>query len=132
MSGGMAGFRRHEDSDLYQLADAARVQVHRVVKLQPFARHWKLVDQVLNSANSACANIAEGFSRFLPKDHARFLRIAKGSLSETIEHIKDARLRGAVTPEDEKIIASLCRRSRGACTGLIRYLEGQEKPPGGR
>ena len=128
----MAGFRRHEDSDLYQLADAARNHVHRVVKLQEFARHWKLVEQILKSSNSACANIAEGFSRFLPKDHAKFLRIAKGSLSETIEHLKDARLRGALGTDDEKTIASLCRRSRGACTGLIRYLEGQDDPPGRR
>jgi four helix bundle protein len=127
----MAGFRRHEDSDVYQLADAAREHVLRVVKQPAFARHFKLVEQILKSSNSACANMAEGFSRYLPGDHARFLRIAKASLSETIEHIKDARLRGVVSGEDEKTIASLCRRSRGACIGLIRYLDGLEGPPGG-
>ena len=115
--------RSHEESDAYQLAVEARRHIQRLVKEPPFSRDFDLVRQIVKSSNSACANMGEGFSRFLPRDHANFLRIAKASLTETIEHIRAAVGRGFVGREDAQTITSLCRRSRGACTQWIIYLE---------
>jgi four helix bundle protein len=123
----MPGLRTHLDSDAYKLADEVRRRVHRIVKQPAFRTDFDLVRQILKSSNSACANIAEGFSRFLPRDHAQFLRIAKASLSETIEHLTDAHGRGLVDREALLTIASFARRSRGACTQWIRYLEGCDR-----
>jgi len=75
------------------------------------------------AAESPCPNIAEGFSRFYPREFARFVRIAKGSLSELLDHLKLAVRRQLIDPETAKSLDSLTRRARGACTGLIRYLE---------
>jgi four helix bundle protein len=39
-------------------------------------------EQLRESSDSVPANVAEGFGRYLPKENAHFVRIAKGSLLE--------------------------------------------------
>ena len=126
VSTGMAGLRSHEESDSYTLAAEVRRRVQRAVKGPAFRVQFDLVKQILKSSSSACANMAEGFSRHRPKEHAAFLRIAKASLSETIEHLRDAHGRGLIDAAVMLTIASYARRSRGACTQWIRYLGGEE------
>jgi hypothetical protein len=73
-------------------------------------------------------NGCEGFSRYRPKEFARFLEIAKSSLTEIIEHMSEVRGSGLATPEEIREVCSYARRSRGAMTKLIRYLD--NNPPG--
>ena len=124
----VAGFRDASEFDVWMLSDQLRQRVRVLVARQAFARHFKLRDQLSSAAESPCPNLTEGFSRYHPKDHARFVRNAKGSLSETIEHLKSAAAFGLI---DEREVAELCRlarRARGAATGLIQYLEKATAP----
>lgn len=118
--------RSHEQSDTYQLAAEARKRIVALARRAPFSRDYDLVRQILASSQSACANMAEGFSRFHDRDHARFLEVAKASLSETIEHLKAAVERGHITPAEMRETGLLCRRSRGACTRWILYLDSKQ------
>lgn len=77
----------------------------------------------MRAGESACANIAEGFCRFYPKEFARFLRIARGSLAETAEHLRSAVLRGLIEQAEADAIVLLTLRARGACSRLIQYLD---------
>jgi four helix bundle protein len=119
----MAGVRDHRELHAWQLADAVRTEVRELTARPEFRANIELRTQLRRSSESACANIAEGFSRYYPRDFARFLRIAKGSLSETIEHVSTAADSGLISLNDAVRINSLARRARGACTQLIRYLE---------
>jgi four helix bundle protein len=58
----------------------------------------------------------------------RFVRIAKGSLSEVIVHIGTARDKGLAIEAEFKDIRNYARRARRAATGLIRYLETAKRP----
>ena len=93
--------------------------------------HQDLRSQLTRAADSACANMAEGFARFYPKEHARFLRIAKASLAEVVDRLRSAVLRQLITQEESDRISRLADRSQGACTRLIRYLESCD-PHGGK
>lgn len=118
----MAGIRDYRDFDAWKLANEVRVRIHRITTRPGFREHLWLRAQLRRAANSSCVNTGEGFSRFWPRDFARFLDIAKGSLTEIIEHMPEAVAFDLVTVEEADEISSFARRSRGAVTGLIRYL----------
>ena len=124
----MAGVRDHTQLEVWQLADAIRREVYRLTASPQFFKHLHLRDQLRRAADSVCPNIAEGFARYFPRDFARFLRIAGGSLSELMDHLSVARERGLLEPKEAEALMSLTRRAKGACTRLIRYLQGAKEP----
>ena len=71
---------------------------------------------------------AEGYSRYHPRDFGSFVRIAKASLSEIIEHLSAAKSKNLISDTERKDICGLARRGRGAATRLILYLETAEAP----
>jgi four helix bundle protein len=124
----VAGVSRHEDLDVYKLSEQVEDKVRVILERPALRRDFELWDQLKRSSESPCPNLAEGFSRFYPKDHARFVRNAKGSLSETIVHMTRARTKGLTTDAETSEIITLAKRARGAANGLIRYLESAPPP----
>ena len=80
MSGQIESFR---DLIVWQKAMELAATVYRLAKLMPRAEEYRLTSQLLRSAASVPANIAEGHSRGTRKDYANFISIARGSLAET-------------------------------------------------
>jgi four helix bundle protein len=78
---------RSEFRDLaaYQRAAALAVELHKAVPKWPPLERWTIGPQVLRSAGSIGANIAEAAGRYHRGDRRRFLLTARGSLLET-EH----------------------------------------------
>ena len=127
----MAGFRDHEEFDAWQLANELRTRMRPILARPDLRNDFDLGKQLRRATKSPCPNIAEGFSRFNPRDFANFVRIAKASLSEFIDHMKEAEACGYTTPAETAELIVLARRARGAAVGLIQYLE-HAKPPRGR
>ncbi len=79
----------YRDLDVYQRASALFPRIYKIV------RSWKTIDQqelgsqLIRSANSIHANIAEGLGKS-KQDARRYLGIALGSSDETASHLKDA------------------------------------------
>jgi four helix bundle protein len=119
----VATARDFTELEAWQLADQVRQEIDRITSTPAFRRYPKLQEQFLDAADSACSNTAEGFSRFKPRDFARFVRISRGSLSEILDRLISARRRGLITQSDFDFISSLAKRARAACTGLINYLD---------
>ena len=124
----MAGLRNHRHFDAWKLSARVRTEVRKLLAHHGFQRELDLRDQLRRSARSPCPNIAEGFARYHPKDFARFVRIARGSLSETIEHLEDAVEEGIITDSQAAASIEFAERAMGACTRLICYLESAEAP----
>lgn len=74
-----------ENLRIYQLAESIADHVWEItVKWDPFARDT-IGRQIVRSADSIGANIAEGVGRWGLQDQKRFIYIARGSVNETVQ-----------------------------------------------
>jgi four helix bundle protein len=97
-----------------------------LVKKFPIDEKFRLVDQIVRSSRSIGNNLAEGHGRFHYQDNIRFCIIARGSLSETLDHL--------IVALDEKIITEEILQSfqpeYESClkliNGYIQYLKSKK------
>jgi four helix bundle protein len=78
--------------------------------------------------SSGPANIAEGFAHYKHKECAKYVRVAKGSLAETDNHLGDGIDRGHWTRERSETARRLADRAIGATTEWLKYLMSSEEP----
>ena len=92
---------------VYQLSEKLADAVWDIVlEWKPFARDT-LGKQVVRSADSVGANIAEGTGRGSYQDSRRFVRTARGSLNETKHWLRSAFRRGLLTKEQIETLKTL-------------------------
>ena len=94
----MAAFKKFEEIIAWQLSTQLKIQVDEFLNRPDFKRKFKLVDQLSDAVRSAPRNIAEGHMRgFKHKEFIFFLRIARGSLGEVLNHLLDAHRQRLIT-----------------------------------
>ena len=76
--------------DVWKKGRDLKKQIEILSKTFPFEEKYRLTDQIIRSVRSINANIAEGHGRFTYKDQLHFCIQARGSLSETLNHLIDA------------------------------------------
>jgi len=67
--------------------------------------------------------MAEGFGRYQPGEFAHKMRIAKGELQETYDHLDKGLEQQYLSSTDHTEMISLANRAIGASTNFVRYLE---------
>jgi|SRR5665213_3313798 len=80
----MASFTELET---WKQARKIRNMISGLVKKFPTEEKFRLADQIIRSSRSIGNNIAEGHGRFHYLDNIRFCIMARGSLSETLDHM---------------------------------------------
>jgi four helix bundle protein len=89
---------RFQDLQVYRLAEQLADEIWKTVnQWEPLAKDT-LGKQIIRSADSVGANIAEGVGRGRSLDNQRFVRIARGSLYETQHWLRRAYSRNLLTP----------------------------------
>jgi four helix bundle protein len=119
----VAGFRSFRDFGAWQLAYALRRAMLPLCRRILRAKDFKLHEQVREAARSAPRNIAEGFARYKHKDFARFVRIAKASEVELLNHLEEAGDAGYLSEVERRTLEHAAKKAIKAANGLIRYLE---------
>lgn len=76
--------------EVWKKARALKNELWLLVKTFTSDEKFRLCDQIVRSARSITATLAEGHGRFTFKDQLHFCIIARGSLSETLNHLIDA------------------------------------------
>jgi len=125
----VSGASRYEDLVVWRLSKQLREGVLALTATGPASRDFRFRDQIRDSAASAARNIAEGFGRGGDAEFAAFLRIARGSLTETHNSLGDGRDRGYFTDVQTDGLQFLAGRAAKAASGLIRYLESPAADP---
>jgi four helix bundle protein len=74
--------RTHKDLDLWKDSINMVVEIYRITKGFPKEESYGLTSQIRRAIISIPANISEGSAKNYPAEFIRYLRIARGSLSE--------------------------------------------------
>ena len=125
----MAGFKDVREIVAWQLAHELKMLADAVLARPEVSRRFKFCDQLSDAARSGPRNIAEGFARFKHKEFAQFVRIAKGSEAEVLNHFIDARDLRLLSDEEFLHAEHTAKRALKAANGLIRFLESTPDPP---
>ena len=125
--------RRHESRSPTVHAVACVAGVLRVqegglchVLESPLARDWERRDQLEDSVAGPPGHIAERFGRFNPLDFARFTVIARSSLMESQNHLRDAVDKNYISESTRLELDALAEAAIGEVTGLMEYLQSPE------
>ena len=124
----MAGWRSVEEIDAYVLAVQLRDAITLFTESGRAARDFGYRDQIRDSSSSVTKNLAEGFDRYDHGEFAYHANVAKGSLGETIDALKDGKAKRYIADDEFDRLCALAERARKATGGLIRYLKSSQAP----
>ena len=96
-----------EELEVYQMSERLGDHVWEVVKAWDYLAENTIGTQLVRSADSIGANIAERTGRGSFADNKRFVRIARGSLYETRHWLRRAYQRDLLSEEDTTTLRSL-------------------------
>jgi len=96
----MPGFRDFREIAAWQLSRDVRTLAYKLLAKPEVATDFEFRDQLKDAARSAPRNVAEGFARYKHKEFAQFVRIAKGSMAEVLDHFVDAVDNAYLTPAE--------------------------------
>ncbi|MEH2024128.1 four helix bundle protein [Nostoc sp.] len=88
-----------EELEVYKLSEKLANEIWHIVKQWDKFAQDTIGKQIVRSADSICANIAEGRGRYNYQDNKRFIKIARGSLYETISWLRLAYTRQLLSKE---------------------------------
>ena len=125
----MAGWKDFREIVAWQYARDLKLHVDEYLQRPHVQKKYRLHDQLYDAVRSGPSNIAEGFGKYGNKEFARYVRIAKGSEVEVLNHLIDLRDQRLIS-EDELLQAEhAVRKAIRAAVGLIQHLENTPDPP---
>ncbi|AFZ23538.1 S23 ribosomal protein [Cylindrospermum stagnale PCC 7417] len=99
--------RRFQELRVYQLSERLADDIWKIVSGWESWPRDTLGKQIIRSADSIGANIAEGVGRGSYQDNRRFVKIARGSLYETQHWLRRAYSRNLLTDEQIRALKLL-------------------------
>ena len=81
---GVSDFR---DLEVWRWCRDLRRDIETFCERLPRKEQTRLVDQMVRASRSVTANVAEGFGRFHYLETVQSCRMARGSLSELLDHL---------------------------------------------
>lgn len=121
------GYQNFEELEVWKKARELKKEIGELVKTFPFEEKYRLTDQLIRSSRSVNAQIAEGHGRRTWPDRLRFSVIARGSLSETLNHLIDALDEEYISEEQLIYYRNKISEVEKLLNGYIGYLEKRSK-----
>ncbi len=112
-----------EKLEIYQLAEKLADEIWFIVEQWQYFEKDTVGKQIVRSADSVGANIAEGNGRYSYKDNQRFIRIARGSLNETRHWLRKAYTRNLLTNKEIERLKPIIEDLTFKLNGYLRYLK---------
>jgi len=114
------------DLETWKQSRKIRNTISDLVKRFPVDEKFRLTDQVIRSSRSIGNNLAEGHGRFHYQDNIRFCIMARGSLTETLDHLIIALDENIITEEILQSFQSEYESCLKLINGYIQYLKSKK------
>ncbi len=112
-----------EKLEVYQLSEKIADSIWKIViAWDSFARDT-VGKQIVRAADSIGANIAEGSGRGSHQDNRRFVRIARGSLYETIHWLRRSYMRKLLSQSEVKALRVLVEELSPKLNAFLRSVD---------
>ena len=112
-----------EELEAWKSARELRKAISEMVKNFPSEEKFSLTNQIIRSSRSISSNIAEGFGRFHYQENIQFCRQARGSLSETLNHLICAHDERYIDEKTYKSLRDMIENCWKILNGYIAYLK---------
>lgn len=116
-------YKGYKELECYVQARLLRQYVSSLVKKFPSHEKFLLVSQIIDSSRSITRNMAEGYGRFTYADTKNFFVIARGSTTETMDHLTTAFDELYITQEELIEGERKCELVFKLINGYIGYLD---------
>lgn len=120
-------YKGYKELECYIQARLLRVFISDLVKKIPTHEKFLLIAQVVDSSRSVTRNIAEGYGRYTFTDTRNFFIIARGSVTETMDHLSTAFDEKYITEDELSNGEQKCELVFKLINGYIAYLDKSKK-----
>jgi four helix bundle protein len=121
--------KRFEELNGWQKSRELVREVYKTCQDGQLKRDFGLRDQLCRAAVSSMSNIAEGFARKNDREFARFLDIAKGSVTEVQSLLYVSLDAGYIERGEFNRLYKLAGEAASLITGLTSYLRQSRSDP---
>jgi four helix bundle protein len=121
------GYQSFEELDVWKKARELKNEIAGLVRSFPAEEKYRLSDQLIRSSRSVDTQIAEGHGRRTWPDRLRFCVVARGSLSETLNHLIDALDEKYINEEQLNYFRSKINEVEKLLNGYINFFEEKSK-----
>ena len=111
-----------ENLEIYQLSEKLADEIWEIVLGWNSLAQDTVGKQIIRSADSVGANIAEGSGRGSNQDYKRFLKISRGSLYETRHWLRRAFKRKLLTNEQIKSLTPTLEKLTPKLNAYLRSI----------
>ena len=112
-----------EKLQVYQLSEKLADNIREIVVTWDSFAKDTVGKQIVRAADSIGANIAEGSGRGSLPDNRRYVRIARGSLYETIHWLRRSYLRKLLSPTEVKKLRALVEELSPKLNAFLRSVD---------
>ncbi len=122
----MTSHQGFENLEVYKISEEISDLVWEIVYKWEYLAKDTVGKQLVRSADSVGANIAEGTGRGSFQDNKRFVRIARGSLYETRHWLRRAHKRGLLSTEDTNQLKPMLEELAPRLNAYLRSIGPKE------
>ena len=117
-----------KEFEVYRLSEELSDMIWNIVNTWDYFAKDTLGKQLVKSADSISANIAEGYGRYHYKENKNFCYFARGSLEETRTWLRKSMRRGLINQSKHQELFDIIKKLPKLLNSYIKSIGSEKRP----